>query len=173
MDTVICYECGTKIVPSRGRPDIFVLNPTAPTYVCEVKVLLAGETSLPFNKVTEKQRLWLDRWANDGGRGFIGLGVIRKHGKVDRLEHLYLIPWEAWLRAESLIRPFQASIPLEAGPGYSRELQEAGMDILHLFQRFEMIRESGHWQLPTCLEGRIEYDRTNDDAAGDEAKNRA
>jgi hypothetical protein len=163
MDAVICYKCKTKIVPSRGRPDILILNPTGRSYVCEAKAVLSGQTSFSMDDITAKQREWLQRWADDGGIGFIGLGVIRKHGKVDKLDHLYLIPWPKWLEAESLVRPHQASIPLKAGPGFRKTLQEEQLDILHLFADYELVREGGCWHLPLALQETIGCERTNEE----------
>jgi hypothetical protein len=151
MDAVICHKCHTKIVPKRGRPDIFILNPKGPTRVCEVKVLLPSRTSFNFDEISDKQREWLDRWEEEGV-GFIGFGVIRPHGKRDFLDHLYLIPWRTWKQVEELVKPYQGSIPYEAGKGYRTELQENKYDIVHLFEEYELQRDNGAWQLPKHLE---------------------
>lgn len=135
-------------IPPIGRPDVLC----NPEYVIEVKTLRSGETSFPMDRIDEKQRRWLDRWVDERKRpGYICLGIIRAHGSRDFLDHMYLIPWKAWRRAESLIEPFQRSIPYEAGKGYRKELQEAKLDILHLFKRFEMEGVDGAWVLPEAL----------------------
>jgi len=147
-DAAKCPKCGALLRPPVGRPDMLWLHPSAPARVCEVKVLRQKETSLPLSRITEEQRKWLDRWTGDGGVGYIALGVIRQAGSRHRLARLYLVNWPAWLEAERLVRPIQGSIPLEAGPGFARALQEGQLDIVHLLQPFELTRSDGCWRLP-------------------------
>lgn len=138
-----CPNCGSITYPPPGRPDILV----NPQYVIEVKTLRPDEKSFSFSKIDDKQRKWLNRWVYERNEpGYIFLGVIRKHGKLDYLEHMYLVPWEAWLSMETAVGAYQQSIPLRAGKGYKRELQESNLDILHVLKPFEVVREDGEWQ---------------------------
>jgi len=136
-DAVKC-SCGRMYYPKKGRPDILVLNPLGRSLVCEVKVLRAGETSFSTDKIEEEQRRWLTRWMESGGLGYIGLGIIRQHGKRQFCDYLYHIPWGFWLHAEGLVTPIQGAIPLVAGPGYNRELQDNNYDIIHLFKTWRV-----------------------------------
>jgi len=144
-DTSICPKCHTKIKPPISRPDIFVMHPTSRSVVIEVKALHAGETSFPFSRIDDGQRRWLDRWAADGGLGFIALGVIRQHGQRQHLEHLYITPWEYWLGIEHLVGSVQESIPYQAGPGYSVILQEGKWDIVNLLEPYCWYKENKEW----------------------------
>lgn len=151
-DAIQCPRCGALVKPPIGRPDILV----NPEYVVEMKVLRAGETSFPMDRIEERQRKWLTWWTEERGRpGYIGFGIIRQHGERQFLDHLYLIPWKAWCTAERLVEPYQSSIPWVAGKGYKKELQEGKLDLKHLFQNFELAREDGAWILPPALEGEI------------------
>lgn len=134
--------------PPKGRPDILCLSTTSPSIVVEVKVVRPGETSFPFSRIDDSQRKWQDRWLDDGGRGYIALGVIRQHGKVQRLDHLYLVDWRAWRRTEGLITPTQASIPVCADKCRSKLLKEKNWVILHLLRPWEMVYEDKLWRLP-------------------------
>jgi hypothetical protein len=125
-----------------------VLNPTGLTFVCEVKVLHAGETSFAFGEIDGKQRRWLTRWAEDGGLGWIGLGVIRQHGQRQFLDYLYLVPWHAWLEMEGRIDDIQSSIPLRAEKGYRTELQERNLDIINQLSAYQLERRDGKWIIP-------------------------
>jgi hypothetical protein len=144
-DATRCPRCGALVKPPIGRPDILV----SPAFVVEVKTLRAGETSFPFDRVEPEQRRWLSWFLDERNKpAFLGLGIIRKHGKIERLDHLYLIPWDKFLEVERKVCEHQSSIPLEAGPGYKRELQDSGLDILTQFKSFELTRRKGKWHLP-------------------------
>ena len=57
--------------------------------------------------------------------------------------------WAAWKEVEGLVAPIQNSIPLEAGRGTRRELQEQQLDMLTLLCRWDLHdRQAGRWQLP-------------------------
>jgi len=150
-DAFKCSRCGEITRPPKGRPDLPVLHPTSRSIVVEVKVLRAENRSFSFSKITDEQRAWLDFWEGIQGIGFIGLGIIQRHGKLDYLEHLYLIPWNRWKEMEERIAPYQLSIPLEAGKGFKTELQEQQLDILHIFTPYEIKREDASWLLPLVL----------------------
>lgn len=141
-----CSNCGSITYPPPGRPDILV----NPQYVIEVKTLRSDEKSFSFRKIDGKQRKWLNRWVFERNEpGYIFLGIIRKHGKLDYLDYMYLVPWEAWLETEALVGEYQQSIPLRAGKGYKKELQERGLDILHLFYRYQVYIDNGMWRCRT------------------------
>jgi len=148
MDTAICGRCGAKIKPPIGRPDIIALHPREHGIVVEVKTLTRNATSFSFSNITPEQRRWLEGWCAAGGLGYIGLGVIRPAGKRDKLEHLYLVDWHAWWFMETLIEPIQASIPLVAGKGTRKALQETKSDIVTLLRPWELSRSQGFWRLP-------------------------
>lgn len=131
--------------PPKGRPDILVMHPTGLSVVIEVKALHAGETSFPLDRIEDKQRKWLTRWADDGGRGYIALGVIRKHGSRDFLEHLYIVDWLRWCEVELETHKVQKSIPYISGPGFAKAFQDINHDILHLFETFEWYKDKGEW----------------------------
>jgi len=146
-DAVKCSKCGNLFYPEKGRPDLLCPHPTAIGIVVEVKTLRPGETSFSFSEIDESQRKWLDRWLDDGGRGYIALGVIRQHGKVQKLDHLYLVDWKAWIRTEGLISPTQASIPFDTDRCRSKLLREKNWTIFHLLSPWEMFYEGGLWRL--------------------------
>ncbi|NIV32718.1 MAG: hypothetical protein GWN58_25720 [Anaerolineae bacterium] len=147
-DATVCPKCGTRSIPPIGRPDILVLHPTQRSVVVEVKSLRRTETSFPFKRVTPEQRQWLDRWEEAGGLGYLAVGVLRPHKTKTYLDHLYLVDWTAWKEAEGLVSPIQGSIPLEAGKGTRRVLQEKHLDILNLLRHWALHSEDGRWQLP-------------------------
>jgi hypothetical protein len=148
-DASICPKCGTRTVPPIGRPDILVLHPTVQPAVVEVKSLRRTETSFPFDRITPEQRQWLDRWQEVGGLGYLALGVIRPHGTKGYLDYLWLVDWADWKEIEGLVTPIQNSIPLEAGKGMRRELQERRLDLLTLLSRWDLHdRQTGRWRLP-------------------------
>jgi len=147
-DATICPRCKTKVKPPIGRPDILVLHPTGRTMVVEVKVLRPGEKSFPMNRITPEQRQWLGRWAEDGGQGYLALGAIRKRGSRDYLEHFWLVDWTAWTETEGLVSPIQSSIPLAAGKGMRRELQENDYSLTTMLGPWALRRDNGVWELP-------------------------
>lgn len=141
-NTTVCPRCHTQIRPPIGRPDILIVRSAI-----EVKVVGAKDTSFAFSEINEDQREWQDKFLRDGKLGYIALGVIRQHGKVQKLDHLYMVPWAAWLETEDKIRPYQASIPVEATKGMRKELQEQHLDILTLLAPYEMERSNGVYEI--------------------------
>lgn len=128
--------------PPIGRPDILVMNPRGRSCVCEVKVLPQNSKSFAFSRISEKQRKWLTSWQEDGGIGFIALGTL-----VPRKRRLWLVEWTAWRQLESLISPYQQSVPLVAGKGMRRELQDNHLDLDSLLREWELIKVNGGWKL--------------------------
>lgn len=145
-DASVCPTCRNLVRPPIGRPDTLLLNPKGKTEVVEVKVMHPKETSFQFAHIEEKQRLWLDRWEADGGTGYLALGAIRAHGSRHGLDHLWLIEWGKWKEIEARIAPIQSSIPLFAGKGYKKILQEKHLDLVTLCKQYEMYKEDGEWK---------------------------
>jgi len=146
-DAVKCSKCGNLFYPEKGRPDLLCLHPATASIVVEVKVLRPDETSFPFKEIDESQRKWLDRWLGDGGRGYIALGVIRQHGRVQRLDYLYIVDWDVWLMMERWISAIQGSIPFSVDRCRSTILKEHEWDILHLLLPWQMDYQQGLWHL--------------------------
>jgi hypothetical protein len=147
-DASKCPRCKALVKPPIGRPDVLVLHPRKPASVLEVKTLRPQEKSFPFERITEEQRRWLDRWANAGGQGNIALAVLEEHGKRVHIDHLYHVPWIQWRRVEDTIKPIQNSIPFAAGKGMRTELQERQLDIAHLLAKWRITRQEGEWVIP-------------------------
>ncbi len=139
-DASICPRCHNVIKPPGGRPDIMVLNPWGQSIVVEVKAIRGG--SFAFSQIEEKQRKWLNRWEESDGRGFIAIGTL------ERPRRLWIIDWFPWLRLEEVISEHQASIPVTAGPGYLRSLQDNNLDMDNLCKDFELNRITGGWEMP-------------------------
>jgi hypothetical protein len=138
-DAAICPRCHAKIKPPIGRPDIMVLNPWGPSYVIEMKAIRGG--SFAFSQLEEQQRKWLTNWMEYGGLGYLGVGTL------ERPRRFWLIDWDAWLRIEDLMGEVQKSLPVVAGKGYNRILQDNGWDFDHLCEPYELIRITGGWEL--------------------------
>jgi hypothetical protein len=127
-DAVKCGKCGNLFYPKKGRPDILCLHPKRESTVVEVKVL-KNKNCFSMNLIDEKQREWLSRWYEDGGLGYIGLGVIETHGKVDRLEALCLIEWPEWLELESELEGILKCVPWDAEKAGRVAVREQGIGI--------------------------------------------
>lgn len=143
-DLFICRKCNTKNHPASGRPDILCLNTSAPSIVVEVKVVRPNETAFQFSHISEDQRKWLNNWMADGGDGYIALGVIRQHGKVQRLDGLYLVDWNEWLEMERLFATIhRVSIPVCADRARNSVIREKRLDIPTLLEPWEMKKVNG------------------------------
>ena len=137
--------------PFSGRPDAILLHPTRVSAVVEYKTLkLEQRKSFPFNEINPKQRKWQDRWMKLDGKGYIGLGIIDKTGKVDSLLTAYLVDWYYWLEVENAVTPIQESIPYLYSKGMRKALQTDSVtyDIASQFDKFRMYRLDGKWRLP-------------------------
>jgi hypothetical protein len=155
-DATKCPKCGTFFHPPKGRPDILCLHTTAPSVVCEVKIIRLGESSFPFDRINQDQRDWLSRWSSqtvsvvddeavvkEPGTGYLAIGTV-----VPRARRLWLVEWRRWLEIEEIIRPYQNSIPVEAGKGMRRELQDNQWDLTHLAEEWEASWGNGRWEAP-------------------------
>ena len=107
-----------------GVPDLIVMNPRGHGYYIEAKYLdPVKETSFAFSKIEDSQRNWLAEWEKVCPYGsYLGIGVNSKPRCT------YIIPWQSWTFIEELVTPFQSSLPFHAGQGFSRELQDRGID---------------------------------------------
>ena len=142
-DLAKCPTCGTMHHPPKGRPDILWLSAVGPDRVSEVKVMRQREKSFPFKRIESDQRNWLNWWRGKGGIGYLALGTL-----IPRHRKLWLVEWGAWLEIEKLIRPYQNSIPLTAGKGVKRELQDQKLDMTTLLSPWELRRVTGGWRVP-------------------------
>ena len=149
-DTNICPKCHTKIRPKAGRPDILILNPWGRSYVIEMKAIRGG--AFAFKQVEEQQRKWLTNWLAAGGLGYLGFGTMEKPRRF------WIVDWESWLRIEELVMEVQDSIPVVAGKGYKRLLQDNGWDVHNLCRPWELQRITGGWTLPEGHSLRRLYD---------------
>jgi hypothetical protein len=134
--------------PPKGRPDILVLIPNGRNRVCEVKVVPKNKKSFPFSNIEEKQRRWLDAWTEDGGDAFLAIGTL-----VPRQRRLWLVTWTAWRQLEETVSPIQESVPVVAGKGMRKELQENHYDMHTLLCDWELSRITGGWELSPKLGG--------------------
>lgn len=144
-----CGNCGKMSYPASGRPDILVLHPTATSAVVEVKTIRPTETGFPFARIEDKQRRWLSAWSEADGLGFLGLGVLRKHGKVTKLDDLYLVEWGEWLRMEAALSPIQNSIPYNSERAKFKIIRERELDVIHLLVNWRMRHVKGDIWEPT------------------------
>lgn len=143
-DAVPCPKCHALSKPPIGRPDILVLNPTGRSAVIEVKALnLEQQKSFAFSNVTPEQRVWLDRWADDDGPGYLAIGTVGV-----RPRRLWIVDWIYWQEVEDSVGEIQNSLPYIAGKGFRKELQEMGQDMDRLLSNHELIRKAGGWVLP-------------------------
>ena len=125
-----------------------MIHPSArPCYV-EVKTVRRDETSFSFSEITGKQRATLDDWRSRGGIAYLALGIIRRPKRNDRLSALYLIEWGEWIFIESLVSRYQNSIPVKAGPGFSKALQDQLLDIESQLAHSALEQIKGGWKIP-------------------------
>ena len=143
QDASICPKCRFEIRPPIGRPDIIAIRPDR-TIVVEVKTFPRGK-SFPLDAIRPEQRRWLDAWTEVGGLAYLGLGTTEgTAGSESNPRYCWLVPWSIWLGVEDVLSPFQASLPLLAGKGYSTALQEQHLDAIHLLAGWEL-RWSKGW----------------------------
>ena len=144
-DASVCPHCGRKVRPPIGRPDILWLHPTQGSIVCEVKVVPKGRKSFPFSCIRPEQRRWLDWWVQENrGVAFLALGTL-----TPRQRRLWLVPWTAWKYVETEVSQHQESIPVIAGRGARRALQDQHLDLDTLLRDFECDWKGDHtWQMP-------------------------
>ena len=145
-DAAICPRCGHATKPPIGRPDILWLHPTQGSVVCEVKIVPKGRTSFPFKIIRPEQRKWLDWWVEEKeGIAFLAIGTL-----TPRHRRLWLVPWSVWKNVETEVSKHQESIPVIAGKGVLRVLQEQHLDLDALLQPYECDWKGDHtWQMPT------------------------
>ena len=142
--------------PPIGRPDILVLNPVGRGLVIEVKVFDKprdgrwAAASFDTKHITPEQRNWMRMWTADSGWGYLGLGTV--HGlpnREDKPRMLWLIPWDAYLKAEKLVRSCDTStIPLTKVKGMRVALRESELWAMELFKPYAMVWDDGRWHMP-------------------------
>jgi len=99
-----CRKCKTlnwiTVKPERkGDADIYAMNPVFNKIAfIEVKVIGKGEKSFEFAKIEPEQRNKMDKWVNQGGRGYIAIGKIIPAKSISRLSRICVIPWGFYLR---------------------------------------------------------------------------
>jgi hypothetical protein len=143
-DATRCPKCGCLVKPPIGRPDIII-----PKAVCEVKVVPKSNGSFPFENIRAEQRQWLDAWTEAHGEGaYLGIGTL-----VPRQRRLWILPWTAWRQLEDTIAPIQSSVPVIAGKGMRKKLQENHLDLHTLLRDWELTRITGGWELSPKLGG--------------------
>lgn len=148
QDGIKCPRCGKVIVPPSGKPDRTMMHPIARSCYVEVKTVRRDETSFSFSEISTEQRAKLDDWRARGGVGYLALGIIRRPKKNDRLSALYLIEWSHWTFIERLLSPYQKSIPVKVGPGFSKALQDQFLDIESRSAAFALEQIKGGWRIP-------------------------
>lgn len=147
-DGIKCPRCHKVIVPQSGRPDLKAIHPFSPPCFVEVKVIHSHENAFSLSDISKEQRAGLTERADQCYPCYIGLGVIRKRKTRDHLEGIYLVEWSNWLFVESLIVPHQNTIPLTAGRGFSKALQEGKLDITRQFHGWELCKAKQGWGIP-------------------------
>ena len=65
--------------------------------------------------------------------------------------HLWVAPWTDWRQLEDELLPIQASVPVTAGPGVRRELQEASLDMETRLADHELTKIAGGWKPTDAL----------------------
>lgn len=154
IDGIKCRNCHTVMVPQSGRPDlkatwdIHLHEIARPTIRIEVKIIKSSKTSFDLNLITEVQREGLTKRFLAGRVVYLALGIIRVEGRTDKLDRIYLAPWNDWMMIESFITEYQNSIPLVVGKGMRCEIQEKKLDILHLCQGWELQKLKKGWGIP-------------------------
>jgi hypothetical protein len=157
-DAIKCAKCGTLYHPPAGRPDLVCLHPYSFTILIEVKALMWDERSFNMDALDEKQRKYLNWWEEDiGGRGYIGLGVIRGTERRNTLEGLYLVDWHIWKVLDAEVRTYfkedqNPRLPYSLGE-YKRRvspLQELDirLDIETILRPYLLERDGAKWYIP-------------------------
>ncbi len=134
-DAITCSKCHTQIVPPRGRPDLTAIHRERGygIYV-EVKTVRRNDTSFPFSRIEEQQR---DRLSSHPIVSHIAIGDITRseNSSVDRLSHLWLVPWAEWLKIEDHYVEVRKSMPRG--------------DMTMILARFALTKESNEpWRIP-------------------------
>jgi hypothetical protein len=155
-DGIVCGKCQTVIVPRSGRPDLKAtfdshLHPgvNRPTLRIEVKVVKSSKTAFNLKLITVVQREGLSKRTGSGHLVYLALGIIAAGVHKDRLARIYCVPWTEWLKIESKVTPYQNSIPLLAGKGMRKEIQDEKLDVKHLLQGWELRKLTRGWGIPS------------------------
>jgi len=138
---------GVKEQP--GRPDLVVMNPFGPGFYVEVKVVdVSRRKSFPFDAINERQRKWLSLWEEARTHGsWLGLGTVNCPNRA-----IYLIPWQTWLQIEERVGEYATYLPLVAGKGERKALQEYWLDF-SLIEKYALLgNPTAGWHMPAHLE---------------------
>lgn len=154
-DTIVCKQCGSRMHPPIGRPDILVLAPLGKNSVVEVKVVNAErEKAFALDKIRPEQRAWMNAWDEDGGKGYLAIGTVNV-----RPRRLWVVPWSRWRYVEDVTTAMhRKSIPVDLET-YSR-LPDSVLDIAETLEDYEMEWIEGQWWLPEEHELRRNVDAT-------------
>lgn len=134
MDGHQCPKCGHVTVPPAGRADY---DCTLNEYGFKVEVKYA-ERSFPLSDFREDQREWAKWYVSIGGHYYLWLCMGKSIGALNRPRRAWLVPLRGWLALEAIVLQYQKSLPYQADKWYSKEMQQAGVDAVHLLQDFEL-----------------------------------
>lgn len=155
-DLVVCPRCHTAVYPPGGRPDVCILDARA---VIEVKMMTKTEKwdhqSFPFSLITPEQRAWLTMWTRDGNAkqrrqsSYLALGCHGTAGHKDTPRMLWVVPWNVWRAAETVLGPHRESLPLVSFKGQRpKAVQEQGLNAMRLLARYALDWHDGAWHCP-------------------------
>lgn len=136
-------------VEEPGRPDILAVSSTGRGVQVEVKTGDTGFDYAAWHRTRPKQVLWWSNWAAEGHLWVaLSMGTGRTNSQDPR--RMYLMPFWIFLHGETMVSPFQSTLPYRAGKGYSLELQERGIDAERLFAGHELTWQGtkDKWGLP-------------------------
>jgi hypothetical protein len=134
---------------SMGRPDIYLLNTSDASIVCEVKTFTQVKTiELYFdpNRISNKQRRWLDWWVyGRTGAGYLAIGTLV------RPRRLFLVPW-SWYVEQEFFQRNREAMTWELDPSTLDE--HIGLPKKMPISLFEMVSweciwSNGGWTIPS------------------------
>ena len=141
----LTQDGATRIKFDVGRPDSIVIHPLDRSVVVEYKVLyLEREKSFAFNGVNTGQRNWQERWYSDSGLGYIGLGIIDRPKRYQKLIDFFLIDWQYWMITEERCKEAGSS----SIPYIWHNRARVDLEITSEFKAFRMYKSDGKWTLP-------------------------
>ena len=133
MDGHVCPQCKHIAIPSAGRADY---DCTLGRIGFKVEVKYA-EKSFPLANLREDQREWAKWYVQEtGGLYFLWLCMGDRIHSTKLPRRTWMVPLRDWLALEAIVLTYQKSLPYRASKGYSKEMQQAGIDAAHLLQDF-------------------------------------
>lgn len=139
------------IVPTEGgRFDMFVMG-NGRVAAVEVK---NDELAFAFAQFQQNKRDWLKLMEPFQISSWLCLLLGNMSPAYNKEVHptsrrAWLMPIEHYFAVEELISPIQNSIPMIAGKGYNKTLQENHWDAVNLFSDYELTWGKGSWELPS------------------------